>query len=274
MPDFKSLPARASSTLAIVATVAVLLGACAQNTTTQTVNPQDSRSAPESAEPERRAALRLELAGLYFSNGQFETALEETRLALAAKPELGGAYNLRGLIYAAMGDDKQADENFVRSLTLNPRDVDAMHNRGWFLCQRNRFDEADRLFDQALAQPQYRDAPRTLMAQGICLARAGKLADAEKKLVRAYEIDAGNPTAALNLSEVLYRRGEFERARFYVRRVNSREDLSNAQTLWLALRIENRIGNRNGVEEYGRQLRSRFPQSPEAMAYERGRFDD
>lgn len=258
----------------LAAALGLVLAACAQNTTVQTTNPQDSRSGPESAEPERRAALRMELAGLYYSRGQYDTALEETRLALAARPDLGAAYNLRGLIYAGMGDDRQADENFQRSLAINPRDADAMHNRAWFLCQRNRFDEADRLFDQAVAQPQYRDAARTLMAQGVCLARAARLPEAEQKLQRAYEIDAGNPTAALNLSEVLYRRGDYERARFYIRRVNGREDLSNAQTLWLALRIENRIGNRGGVEEYGRQLRSRFPQSPEAQAYERGRFDD
>jgi type IV pilus assembly protein PilF len=42
----------------------------------------------------------------------------------------------------------------------------------------------------------------------------------------------------------------------------------------LALRIENRMGNRGGVEDFGRQLRNRFPQSPEALAYERGRFDE
>lgn len=265
-----SSPMRQFLTMAL----ALLLASCAQNTTVQTTNPQDARGAPESAEPERRAALRLELAGLYFSRGQYDTALDETRLALAAKPELGAAHNLRGLIYAAMGDDRLADESFQRALAINPRDADAMHNRGWFLCQRNRFDEADRLLEQALAQPLYRDVARTLMAQGVCLARAGRLPEAEQKLQRAYEIDASNPTAALNLSEVLYRRGEYERARFYIRRVNNREDLSNAQTIWLALRIENRIGNRGGVEEYGRQLRSRFPQSPEALAYERGRFDE
>ena len=260
--------------LACAASLGLLLAACAQNSTQQTINPQDSRSAPESAEPDRRAALRLELAGMYFSRGQYDTALDETRLALAARPDLGAAYNLRGLIYSALGDDRQADENFQRALALNPRDVDAIHNRAWFLCQRNRLDEADRLFDQALAQPGYRDVPRTLMAQGVCLARAGKLPEAELKLQRAYEVDTANPTVALNLSEVLYRRGAYERARFYIRRVNIREDLSNAQTLWLALRIENRIGNRGGVEEFGRQLRSRFPQSPEALALERGRFDD
>jgi type IV pilus assembly protein PilF len=261
--------------VACAALLGLLLAACAQQSTVQTtVNPQDSRSAPESGEPDRRAALRMELASLYFSRGQYETALEETRLALAARPDLGAVYNLRGLIYGAMGDERQADENYQRALAINPRDVDTMHNHGWYLCQRGRFDDAARLFDQALAQPNYRDVPRTLMAQGVCLARAGKLPEAEQKLQRAYEIDAGNPTVALNLSEVLYRRGDFERARFYIRRINTREDLSNAQTLWLALRIENRMGNRGGVEEYARQLRSRFPQSPEAQAFERGRIDE
>jgi type IV pilus assembly protein PilF len=92
--------------------------------------------------------------------------------------------------------------------------------------------------------------------------------------VRAYEMDAGNPTTALNLAEVLYRRGEYERARFYIRRVNGVEEIVNAQSLWLAMRIEYKIGNRGGVDAFGRQLRNRFPQSSEALAYERGRFDD
>ncbi len=173
-----------------------------------------------------------------------------------------------------MGEDALADDSFNRALQINPRDTDAMHNRAWFMCQRNKYVEADRLFEQVLAFPQYRDSQRTLMAQGVCLARAGKLDDAERKLTRAYELDPASPTTALNLSEVLYRRGEYERARFYIRRVNQREEISNAQTLWLALRIENRMGNRNGVDEFGRQLRNRFPQSAETLAYERGRFDE
>jgi type IV pilus assembly protein PilF len=253
---------------------ALLLAGCAQTTQTTSSSTGEVRGAPEPADAERRARTRLELAALYFGRGQYDVALQEIGLALAARPDMGAAFNLRGLVYAAMGDDAQADESFLRALALNPRDADAMHNRAWFLCQRNRSAEADRLFDQALAQPQYRDAPRTLMAQGVCLARAGKLPEAEAKLVRAYEVDPSNPTTALNLAEVLYRRGDYERARFYVRRVNSVEDIANAQSLWLAMRIENKIGNRGGVDAFGRQLRNRFPQSAEALAYDRGRFDE
>jgi type IV pilus assembly protein PilF len=256
---------------------ASVLAAC--TTTTTGGNPNTTpngelRTASDQTDADRRAAVRMELAGLHFGRGQYETALDEIKLALQAKPDLSAAFSLRGLVYASMGEDALADDNFNRALQLNPRDADTMHNRAWFLCQRNRFAEADRYFEQALAVPQYRDAQRSYMAQGVCNARAGKLDDAERRLTRAYELDPGNPTTALNLSEVLYRRGEYERARFYVRRINQRDDLSNAQTLWLALRIENRMGNRGGVDDFGRQLRNRFPQAAETLAYERGRLDE
>lgn len=255
--------------------LSALLAACAAPGGAPPAAPsQELRTASDQTDADRRAAVRMELAGLHFGRGQYETALDEIKLALVAKPELGAAFSLRGLIYASMGEDALADDSFNRALQINPRDADAMHNRAWFLCQKGKFVEADRWFEQALVLPQYRDVPRTLMAQGVCAARAGKLDEAERKLSRAYELEANNPTTALNLSEVLYRRGEYERARFYIRRVNQREDLSNAQTLWLAMRIENRIGNRGSVEEIGRQLRNRFPQATETLAFERGRFDE
>ena len=49
---------------------------------------------------------------------------------------------------------------------------------------------------------------------------------------------------------------------------------ANAQTLWLAARIENRLGNRQAAITLGDQLRARFPQSPEATAYERRQFNE
>ncbi|MDP1691282.1 MAG: type IV pilus biogenesis/stability protein PilW [Burkholderiaceae bacterium] len=254
---------------------AAVLSACAVPGDVPNVAPSgELRTASDQTDADRRAAVRMELAALHFGRGQYETALDEIKLALQSKPELGAAFSLRGLVYASMGEEALADESFNRALQINPRDADTMHNRAWFLCQRNQFAEADRLFEQALALPQYRDAQRSLMAQGVCFARDGKFDEAERKLSRAYELDPTNPTTALNLSEVLYRRGEYERARFYIRRVNQREELSNAQTLWLALRIENRMGNRGAVDDFGRQLRNRFPQAAQTLAYERGRFDE
>lgn len=235
---------------------------------------KDRVTASDESEGARRARVRLELASAYFSRSQFTTALDEVKLAIASDPRNAAAFNLRGLIYASLGDEQLADESFRHALQIDPRDADTMQNYGWYLCQRKRYQEADGMFRQALAVPQYRDAPRTLLTEGICQARAGDWSQAEGTLTRSYELDPTSPSTAVNLSDVLYHRGEYERARFHIRRVNANPDLVNAQTLWLAARIENRLGNRQGVQEYGTQLRNRFPRSPEAGAFDRGQFDE
>lgn len=223
---------------------------------------------------DRRAGIRLELAQGYFSRGQFTTALDELKLALQAKPDMREAVNLRGLIYAAMGDNGLAEEAFRRALTVYPNDPDTLHNYGWFMCQQQRWQTADSLFEQALSQSTYRAPARTLLAKGVCEARAGRLLVAEKTLLRAFELDPGNPAIAVNLAEVLFRNGEHERARFYARRVNAQPEQVNAQSLWLQLRIERKLGNSGGVDDLALQLRRKHPQSPETQLLDAGRFDE
>ena len=203
-----------------------------------------------------------------------ETALDEVKLALQANPNSVEAYNLRGLIFARLADDAQADESFKRALQINPRDADTLHNYGWYQCQQRRYAEAQALFTQVQALPQFRDAPRVLLVQGVCQARAGQMAEAERSLARAFEVDPSNVAVQVNLAEVLYRRGELERARFYIKRVNNQPDQSNAQTLWLAAKIEHAAKQQHALDELGAQLHRRFPQSREAAAFEQGRFDE
>jgi type IV pilus assembly protein PilF len=263
--------------------VAALAGACATPQPTTTYQPPSSRvvaappAVPSNDEPtdaQRRAGIRLDLAAAYFGDGRYENALAEVKRALESNPDLPQALNLRGLIMAALGDEVLATQSFRRALEVAPTDADTMHNYGWYLCQRGQYGEATALFQRAIATPQYRNGSRTLLAQGVCEARAGALEKAEVTLKRAYEVDAGNPATAMNLADVLYRRGDFERARFYVRRVNGNAELRNPESLWLAARVENKLGNAQGVRDLGNQLRSSYPNSREAGAFERGAFDE
>lgn len=259
------MKARTLSTLGLVC---LILAGCAGKGEIR-----ESR-APVEADVTRIASARLELAGMYLGRGQHDIALEEVRRALTAKPDLPEAYNLQGLIHASRGDAAQADASFQKALQLAPRDGGTMHNYGWYMCQQRRFADADAQFNAALAEPQYRDPVRTLLAQGVCQARAGRWADAERTLGRSLQLDPANPVTAYNLSDVLLHRGELERARFYIGRVNAQPEQSNAQSLWLAARIERRLGNVQGVQDIGRKLVERFPESNEAQLYERGRFDE
>ena len=221
----------------------------------------------------RRARIRLQLASSYFEEGKTEVALDELKQVLAADPNYPDAWNLRGLIYMRLGDQVTAEDSFRRALAINPRDPDVQHNYGWLQCQAGRYAEAEASFRQALASPVYGGRARTLLAMGVCQARSGDFDAAETTLKRSYELDAANPVTGYNLSRVLYQKGDFERARFYIRRLNN-SDMANAESLWLGIKVENRLNDRVAMDQLGDQLRKRYPQSRERQALDRRSFDE
>ena len=250
-----------------------LLAGCAatqpqdQQTSVNVVTPSDE---PENR---RRARIRLELASGYFGEGKPEIALDELKQVVAIDPTLPDAYNLRGLVYMRLGDNRQAEDSFRRAIDLNPRDANVHHNYGWLQCQTTRYAEAQRSFDVALSNPLYPGRSKTLMAQGLCQARGGQLADAERSLARSYELDAGNPITGYNLARLLYQRGEFERSQFYIRRLNNTE-LANAESLWLGIKVEQRMNDTAAMSQLSDQLRKRFPQSRERASLDRRAFNE
>lgn len=233
----------------------------------------DDMATAEEPEVRKRARVRLQLAAGYFDQGQTAIALEELRQTLSIDPAFGDAFNLRGLIYMRLNDLRLAEDSFRRALALNPRDPNTLHNYGWMLCQQARYTEAAQMFSQALAHPVYMDKAKTYMTQGMCQQRAGQLVEAERSLSRSYELDPGNPITGFNLAQILYDRGELPRAQFYIRRINNTE-LANAESLWLGIKVERRMDNREAFNRLSDELRKRFPQSREYLALERRAFDE
>lgn len=266
---------RLCASVGLTLLAAVLLHGCAMPAGGfQASGPREDLVTP-SDEPEtrRRARVRLQLASGYFDQGQTTVALDELKQALAIDPSFADAFNLRGLIYLRLNDLALAEDSFRRALSLNPREPYTAHNYGWMLCQQSRFGEADTQFAHALAHPTYTGKAKTLMAQGMCLQRANKLAEAERSFSRSYELDPGNPITGYNLALLLYQRGDYPRAQFYIRRINNTE-YANAESLWLGIKVERRAGDQDAFEQLSAQLKKRFVQSREYLALERRAFDE
>ncbi|HEX5374124.1 MAG TPA: type IV pilus biogenesis/stability protein PilW [Aquabacterium sp.] len=235
---------------------------------------RDLTTASDETATRRRARIRLELAAAYFGQGQLSTALDEVKQALSMDSTYQDAFELRGLIYDALNEPGFADESFRRALQLNERNGSVLHNYAWFLCRKQEYARADAYFARAAELPTSVSTAKTLMARGVCQLRAGLLPEAEKSLLRSHELDPSNPATAFNLAQVLYRKGDYERARFYIRRVNNITERANAESLWLGARIEHKMGNIQARDELATQLRSRFSASREVTAMELGRYDD
>ena len=234
---------------------------------------RDLVTASDEPEARTRARIRLELAIGYFEQGQTTIALDELKLSLTADPNYGDAFNLRGLVYMRLNDFSLAESSFRRALTLKPGDANTLHNLGWLMCQQDRHPESMQFFGQALADPAYGDRAKTLMTRGLCQMRANRPAEAQESLLQSFQLDAGNPITEYNLGLLLLRQGDLQRAQFYVRRLNNSE-WANAESLWLGIKIENRLGNREAVEQLSVPLRRRFAQSREAGLYDRGAFNE
>jgi type IV pilus assembly protein PilF len=258
----------------LVLPAATLMGcAAAPSPATDAGTGQDWITESDEPQTRRRARLRVELASGYFEQGKTTVALDEVKQALVADPGYAPAYNLRGLIYLRLQDPVLAEASFRQAIKLAPRDGDSWHNLGWLHCDSGRYAEASAAFASALQTPQYASAGKTWMSQGICQARAGEPQQAERSLVRAFELDPANPITSYNLASLLMQRRDYAQAQFYIRRLNQSE-LANAESLWLGARIEHRLGNREAVRQIGEQLRRRYSESHEAAAFERGAFDD
>lgn len=269
---------RGSKSLPVAVMLAVLLLAATVGCTSRlggVSGESQSEILTESDEPEtrKRARIRLELAVGYFEQGQTTVALDELKQSLVADPNFAEAHNLRGLIYMRLNDPRLAEESFRRALTISPRDANVLHNYGWMLCQQARYPESQQALSQAIANPTYAGRAKSWMAQGLCQARAGKVAEAEQSLQRSYELDAGNPVTGYNLANLLYQRGEFTKAQFYVRRLNNSE-LANAESLWLGIKVERQMENRDAMQQLVGQLKKRFAQSRELAAFERSAFNE
>lgn len=259
--------------MALLPWVCVLaLQACAtigapQGASAEIVTPSDESDA------RRRARLRLELAVSYFEAGKVAFALDEVMQALANDPGFADAYNLRGLIYMQLSDLPMAEGSFRKALRVRPGDANVLQNHAWLLCLQQKYDEADKRFTEVLANPGYTARTKSLMAQGLCQARAGDLVQAEKTFLRAYELDTSNPVVGYNLADIFFRKGELTRAQFYIRRINNSE-LANAETLWLGVKVERALGENVAMRQLSDQLRKRFPQSKETAALDRGAFNE
>ena len=240
-------------------------------------SPGELKTVSDQTVAEKRAAIRLQLAVEYYQQGKHDIALDEIKKAIAADPDYADAYGVRALIYTAMGQLPLAEENYQHALRLAPRNPELANNYGSFLCQSaNRPAEALRQFEAALKNPAYRTPVSALVNAGLCSLKTRNIDAAERYLLDALRYNPDLPATTAGLARVYYERRDYQRAGFFIHRLTevSKLDTLSADALWLAIRVQRKLGDRSMEASLLAQLRRRFPGSPEFAAYERGAFDE
>lgn len=227
---------------------------------------------PAASDQQQRAKVHTELGSLYLLDGRSAVALEEARIALSVDSNYAPAYNLLGLTHMALNEPRLAEDNFQQALRLAPGDPEISNNYGWFLCQNGREQASINYFMAAAKNPLYASPSKPYTNAGICSMRVKNDKAAEEYLSTALRLSPGNTQAMLGLADIAYQQGRFKEARQWTADLERMIE-PTSDVIWMIVRIERKLGNREAEARYATQLRRRFPGSVEQRLLAQGKYD-
>jgi type IV pilus assembly protein PilF len=251
----------------------VVLAACAQ----QPGVPQPATASADAAgtadsEARQRARVFTDLARAYLARGQYKVALDELRRAVQADPRFAPAYDVYGMVYMELAEDALAEDYFRRAVELEAENSEAHAHYGWFLCTRGRHDDGLAQLALALKNPLYATPEQAMTYAGVCADMKGDSALAEANLVRALKLQPDNGQALIPLAGLYFRQGRLMDARRALARFHE-VAVPTAQSLWLAIRVERKLGDRTQEAGFVSQLLRRFPDAEETRLLRAGQYE-
>lgn len=208
----------------------------------------------------------LNLAIAYMKERRYEEALMRLEKAKKSDSKYSPIYNAYGLLYQQLNKPSLAERHFKKAIRLDANDSSALNNYGRLLCHQNRIDEGVAKFKAAIDNPLYQNAYIASTNAGLCLYQAGRLDEAEQFFRDSLQINPNMSPALVKMSEIEFQQGNYELAKNYLERYQNISDHSS-KSLWLGVRIEQQLGNKNAVSSYGLKLKTMFPDTIETKKY-------
>ena len=210
----------------------------------------------------KKADTNLRLGIGYMQQGKFEYALEALQKAVDAKPDYGDAHSALALVYEQLLEYDKADHHYREAIDINPEDGGYYNNYGVFLCHRGKYKEADKYFNKALETLRYKTPERALENAGACAAQIPDLEKAENYLRKALSINDKLPLALAEMADLMYQKQNYMSTRAYLQRFGE-VSKHTPRSLWLGIRTERQLGDKEAEARYAKLLQSQYPDSLE-----------
>lgn len=225
-----------------------------------------SSSAPLSPEESKKQELintYVSTAGIYLKRGQLKYAKEKLDKALALDDGDVNANNVMALYQWKIEKFDEADKYFNRALDRASDNSETLNNYGVFLCETNKIEESVKMFDRAVSNPLYNAKVQAYVNAGRCLEKSKEYKRAEKYYVHALEIKPDFYAALLQMAKLHAQTGRLQSAKKYIGAYFSNGP-KTAETIYLAMRIEEALGNEHAASRFAKELLARFPKSQES----------
>lgn len=209
------------------------------------------------------AEANLNVGVAYLKRGEYNKALDKLKKAYEADPNYPPTLNALGLLYQNLENNEKAEQYFKQALGIRPDDGYTLNNYGRFLCQNGRYEEAEAAFRKAATNPLFETPEISLANIGTCAMRSGDTEKAEKYFRLALEKNPRLPAPLIQMGQISYDQGNYLSARGYLQRYLETAKHTPA-SLWLGIRIEDKLGDKDALSSYALSLKNNFPDSEEA----------
>lgn len=234
----------------VLLTVALLTGCASQST------PEPQK--PTGINAIEAAKTRVSLGLTYLKNGNYIQAKANLDKALEFAPRYSDAHFGLAHYYQQVSEMELARQYFEQALQLNKSNPDLINSYGAFLCEIGEYDAATENLLKAAKSKSYSRSAETYENLAICSHRQGNVDDALTYLRSALQHQPGRARSWYMFVELLIGNEQWQEAKVAYRQYEKVVPVT-ADTLNLAIEIEEGLGNKKVAAGYADMLKALYP---------------
>jgi type IV pilus assembly protein PilF len=208
------------------------------------------------------ARTRLSLGLNYLQRGETSQARFNLEKARELAPDMPEVDNALAYYYQQVGEFEQAEDAYRDALRKDHNNADTYNNFGAFLCQINKFDEAEELLLAAVKRPGYIRVAESYENLAFCALGRKDFEQYQQYLEQALRHNGVKHSIVYNLSMLNYAKGDMEKARIWQKRLQELGQVSPQATL-LRYMIAYQLGDKTEQQTAEKFMLSVYPTAPE-----------
>lgn len=161
-----------------------------------------SSSQEEQKKKVKVAEINLQLGIAYMEKGDIEHAKQKLLYAGEKAPELPEVWYTMAYFQEKIGNNNEANANYLKAIQLAPGRGDVQNNYGTFLCRSGKFTESIEHFVLAIKDPQYLEISGAYENAGLCALKIPDKKLAQMYFAKALETDPNRSVSIVELNKL------------------------------------------------------------------------
>jgi len=241
-----------------VVLIALLMGGC--------VMEMSNNSFERNKNTEKAVAAYIAAGMIYLKKGNLGTANRKFKKAYGLDPDNPEVNNALALFYTVEDEPGQVEKYYKVAIKEKSDYSAARNNYASFLFDQGRYVDARDQLLIVVKDYDYTQRYKSLESLAYCYLNLGDVANAERYFMRALQRDAQMGRSLLELAEINFNDGRYQRAERYLESFD-RLSAPNPRHLWLAVRLQRILKNKHKLASFALALKNIFPDSSEYKAY-------